>query len=246
MGKPLTLLASVACYGAFFVAFVYLVGFIAGIDALPTTVDKGMYGSTGTAIVVDVLLIALFGVQHSVMARPGFKAAWTKVVPAPIERSAYCLASALALAALFAFWHPLDGALWLIANPTARIVLWALMLAGFGIVFVATFLINHFELFGLKQAWDHFRSAEPAPSKFRTPLFYKWVRHPIYTGFLLALWATPDMTYSHLLLAAGMSVYIFIGIAHEERDLVGYFGQTYVEYRRTVGMVIPGVGRKGS
>ena len=244
MGRALILAASVVCYAAFFAAFVYLVGFVAGFEPLPTHVDKGIVGPTGQAVLVDVALIALFGVQHSVMARPAFKAGWTRIVSPPLERSIYCLAAALCLIALFAFWHPIAGTVWSVDNPTARIVLWALFFAGWGILFVATHLINHWELFGLAQAWRHFRGVEAAPQTFRTPLFYKWVRHPIYSGFLLAFWSTPELSYGHLLLAIGFSAYIFVGIAYEERDLIGHYGETYAEYRKRVGMVIPGVGRR--
>jgi protein-S-isoprenylcysteine O-methyltransferase Ste14 len=244
MGRSLTLAASAACYAAFFGAFVYLIGFVAAFDPLPSHVDKGLTGPVGTAVLIDLALIALFGVQHSVMARPGFKARWTKIVPAPLERSVYCLAAALALIALFAFWHPIAGTVWSVENPTARIMLWALFFAGWVILFIATHLINHWELFGLAQAWRHFRGTEGVPPTFRTPLFYRWVRHPIYSGFLLAFWATPEMSYGHLLLAVGFTAYILVGIAYEERDLVGHYGQTYTDYRKRVGMVFPWVGRK--
>jgi len=244
MGRFTVLLAAVVCYAAFFAAFLYLIGFAAAFEPLPTHVDKGLSGPVGTAVAVNLALIALFGLQHSLMARPAFKARWTKVVPPPLERSVYCLAAALCLVALFAFWHPIAGSLWSIENQTGRMVMWALFLAGWGIVLVATFLINHFALFGLKQAWDHFTKATPSPDWFRTPLLYRWVRHPIYSGFLLAFWATPEMTYSHLLLALGFTAYIFVGIAHEERDLVSLHGDNYLDYRKRVGMVFPGVGRK--
>ena len=244
MAKSLVLAVSAACYTAFFAAFLYLIGFVAAFDPLSTHVDKGAYAGSGTALVIDLLLIALFGVQHSVMARPAFKARWTQIVPASLERSVYCLASAVVLVVLFAFWRPLSGQLWSIGDPAARTAIWALFLLGWGVVLIATFLLNHFALFGLKQAWDHFSGRAAGPDEFRTPLFYKWVRHPIYTGFLIAFWATPDMTYSHLLLALGFTVYIFIGIGHEERDLVASHGDTYVDYRKKVGTVIPGVGRR--
>ena len=244
MGRFLTLAAAAACYAAFFGAFVYLVGFVAAFDPLPTHVDKGLVGPTGTAVLVDLGLIALFGVQHSVMARPGFKAGWTKIVSPPLERAVFCLASALCLIALFAFWMPIAGTAWSVENPAARIVLWALFFAGWGVLFIATHLITHWELFGLAQAWRHFRGTDTAPPTFKTPLFYRWVRHPIYSGFLLAFWATPEMSYGHLLLAVGFSVYIFIGIAYEERDLIGHYGEVYADYRKRVGTVIPGIGRR--
>ena len=166
-------------------------------------------------------------------------------MPPPLERAVFCLASALCLIALFAFWHPIAGTVWSVENEAARMVLWALFFAGWGILFIATHLINHWELFGLAQAWRHFRGTEAAPQTFRTPLFYRWVRHPIYSGFLLAFWATPEMSYGHLLLAVGFSVYIFIGIAFEERDLIGHYGEVYGDYRQRVGMVIPGIGTPG-
>lgn len=244
MGRSLVMLGAVLCYAAFFAAFVYLIGFVAGFDPLPTHVDKGLAGTTAVAVVVDLVLIALFGLQHSVMARPGFKAGWTKVVPAPLERGVYCLASAACLALLFAFWHPIGGTLWSIGNETGRLIMWVLFFAGWGILFIATHLINHWELFGLAQAWRHMRGREAPPPQFRTPLFYRWVRHPIYSGFLLAFWATPEMSYGHLLLALGFSVYIFIGIAHEERDLLAHYGDTYADYRKRVGSVFPGIGRR--
>lgn len=238
------LFAATFCYLAFFAAFLYLVGFVAGFDPLPSHVDKGLWASPTAAVLIDISLIALFGVQHSAMARPAFKARWTRIVPPPLERSIYCLASALCLIALFAFWHPIEGTVWSVADPAGRTALWVLFFLGWGVLFVATHLINHWELFGLAQAWRHYRGTEPPQQQFRTPLFYRWVRHPIYSGFLLAFWATPEMSYGHLLLAAGFSIYIFIGIAFEERDLTAHFGETYVVYRRRVGMVIPGIGRR--
>lgn len=239
MGRVANMLIAVLCYFAFFLSFVYLIGFLAGFPALPTHVDKGIAAPAGRAIVVDLVLIALFGVQHSVMARRGFKAAWTQIVPSPIERSIYCLATAAALAVLFAFWHPIPDVIWDVTNPTGKTVLWALFALGFGIVFVSTWLVSHFELFGLAQPWAHLRGVEPSAPRFRTPLFYRRVRHPIYLGFFIALWSTPHMSAGHLLLSAGLSIYILIGIRYEERDLVEQFGTTYVEYRLKVGMLIP-------
>ncbi len=244
MARSLVMFGAVLCYAAFFAAFVYLIGFVAGLDFLPTHVDKGLAAAPGVAAAINLALIALFGLQHSVMARPGFKASWTKVVPAPLERGIYCLASALCLILLFAFWHPIGGVVWSIQNEALRVAMWVLFALGWTILFVATHLISHWELFGLAQAWRHYRGS-PAPEQtFRTPLLYRWVRHPIYSGFLLAFWAAPDMSYGHLLLAAGFTVYIFIGIAHEERDLMAHFGETYADYRRRVGSVFPGLGKR--
>lgn len=245
MGRAVTLLVAVLCYFAFFASFVYLVGFVAGMPFMPTSVDKGLAAEPSIAIAVDIGLIALFGLQHSVMARQGFKSAWTRTVPEALERSLYCLATALVLVLMFYLWHPIGGTVWSVSNETARMALWGLFGVGWTIVFISTWLINHFELFGLAQAWRHFRGLEAKPHELRMPLFYKAVRHPIYTGFFIALWATPDMSYSHLLLALGLTIYLLIGIHYEEKDLVSYFGEAYVEYRRKVGMILPGIG-KGS
>lgn len=237
------LLVAMGCYAAFLMAFVYLVGFLAGIPALPTHIDKGMVAAPATAFAWNIGLIALFGIQHSMMARKGFKAGLTRIVPQPLERSVYCLASAIVLGLLFMFWHPIPAVVWEITNPLGRNLVWALFLSGFGIVFISTWLINHFELFGLAQVWRNLRGTAARAPVMQTPLFYKLVRHPIYTGFLIAFWAAPTMTVGHLVLAAGMTVYIFIGIHYEERDLVRVFGKDYETYRQTVGKVIPGAGK---
>jgi protein-S-isoprenylcysteine O-methyltransferase Ste14 len=244
MTRSLALVTAVLCYTAFFASFLYLIGFVAGLDMLPTHVDKGMQSAPLTAALIDLALIALFGVQHTVMARPRFKAAWTRTVSPAIERSLYCLAAAICLFVLFAFWNPIAGTVWSIETPAARLGIWALFLLGWTILFIATWLISHFELFGLTQAWHHYRGTQVPDQPFRTPSLYRWVRHPMYSGFLLAFWATPHMTYGHLLLAIGFSIYIFIGIAHEERDLLGQFGEHYSDYSKRVGMVVPGVGRR--
>lgn len=238
------LLIATLCYLAFFLSFVYLVGFLAGFPAMPTHIDKGISASTQTAVIVDLALIALFGLQHSIMARRGFKAAWTRVVPQPLERSVYCLATALVLAVMFTFWHQLPQVIWHVSSEAGRIVLWSLFGLGILVVFISTWLISHFELFGLTQAWSHFRGREVPEPRFRTPLFYKLVRHPIYLGFFVALWATPHMSLGHLLFSAGMTIYLVIGATFEERDLVTQFGTTYVEYQARVSMIIPGTGRR--
>lgn len=244
MSKVFSLPIAIVCYAAFFLSFTYLIGFVAGLDVLPAHVDKGLSAPPIVAAAIDVALIALFSIQHSVMARPRFKASWTRLVPPPIERSVYCLATALCLVALFLFWHPIGGTVWSVENEAVRIAIWGVFLLGWTILFVATWLINHFELFGLHQAWRHARGQSAPEQTFRTPFLYKWVRHPIYTGFLLAFWATPDMSLGHLLFSIAMTIYIFIGIAHEERDLLAHFGQQYADYRSRVGAVIPGVGRR--
>ncbi len=235
---------ALVAYSIFLATFLYLVGFVGNLAYLPLTVDRGPSAPLTTALITDIALIALFGIQHSVMARQGFKQAWTRTVPKPIERSVYVLFASAALIILFSFWRPIDGVVWNVANPFGQIILWALFAAGWGIVLLSTFLINHFELFGLQQAWLHLRGREAAAPVFRQPLLYKWVRHPLYLGFFLAFWATPHMSTGHLLLAAGMSVYMLIAIHYEERDLVGYFGRDYEDYRGRVGMLVPKVGRK--
>jgi protein-S-isoprenylcysteine O-methyltransferase Ste14 len=231
-------------YAIFFATFLYLIGFVGNFAILPMTVDRGPGAPLASAVITDVVLIALFGVQHSVMARQGFKKAWTRTVPKPIERSVYVLFASAALIILFNFWRPIEGVVWDVANPAGQMILWALFAAGWGMVLLSTFLINHFELFGLQQAWLHLRGEEAAAPVFRQPLLYKWVRHPLYLGFFLAFWATPHMGYSHLLLAVGMSIYMLIAISYEEKDLIAYFGREYEEYRGRVGMLIPGIGRK--
>jgi protein-S-isoprenylcysteine O-methyltransferase Ste14 len=235
---------AIVAYAIFFATFLYLIGFVGGLDVLPTTVDKGPAGSVASAVITDLVLISLFGLQHSVMARQGFKRAWTRTVPQPIERSVYVLFASAALIIMFTFWRPIDGVVWDVGNPVGRTILWALFLAGWGIVLLSTFLINHFELFGLQQAWLHLRGREAAPHVLRQPLLYKWVRHPLYAGFFLAFWSTPHMSYGHLLLAGGMSIYMLIAIGYEEKDLISYFGRDYEEYRGRVGMLIPGIGRR--
>ena len=235
---------SLVAYAIFFATFLYLIGFVGNLAELPTTVDRGLIASPAIALVIDVALIALFGIQHSVMARQSFKKAWTRTVPRPIERSTYVLFASAALIVLFAFWRPIEGMAWDIANPLGQTILWVLFLSGWGIVLLSTFLINHFELFGLQQAWFNLQGREAAPHVFRQPLLYKWVRHPLYLGFFLAFWSTPHMSYGHLLLAVGMSAYMLIAIRYEERDLIAWFGREYEEYCTRVGMLIPGVGRR--
>jgi protein-S-isoprenylcysteine O-methyltransferase Ste14 len=244
MQRILALGYALFAYLCFFATFLWLVAFVADFRLAPTTVNYAINGaSTGQAIFTDLLLIALFGMQHSLMARPAFKSSWTKLVPTSVERSTYVLAASVMLAILMGYWHPISGALWDFRGSPAEPGIWVLFFAGWTMLFISTWLINHFELFGLQQAWLHGREKSPPPA-LREPLFYRYIRHPIYAGFTLAFWATPHMTYSHLLFAAGMTTYILIGIAHEERDLVNHFGRAYEEYRGRVGMLIPGIGRR--
>lgn len=232
----------IVAYFAFFAVFLYLIGFVGNLY-VPVSVDRGPVVAPGVAVLFDILAVAVFGVQHSVMARAGFKAALARTVPPVLERSVYVLASSLALVAMFALWRPIAPVLWDVRAPWARDVLWALFLLGWGIVFVTTWLLNHFELFGLAQHWRNVRgTAAPAPV-LREPLFYKWVRHPLYAGFLISFWAIPTMTVGHVLLAGGITLYVLIAIGYEERDLVRLIGPAYADYRRRVGMLVPGLGK---
>jgi protein-S-isoprenylcysteine O-methyltransferase Ste14 len=232
-------LFAILAYAVFFATFLYLICFVGNFAFAPVTVDKGPSAPVGLAIAIDVVLIALFGLQHSVMARPAFKERWTRIVPKTVERSVYVLAASAALLILFWFWRPIDAVIWDAGAGTLSGILTILFWVGWATVLLSTFLINHFELFGLQQAWLNLRGREPAPPVFHQPFLYKWVRHPLYLGFILAFWATPRMTAGHLLLAAGMSVYILIAIRHEERDLVDLFGADYEDYRQRVGMLTP-------
>lgn len=248
MSRALSLLFAILAYAIFFATFLYLIVFVGALDLgalTPRTVD-GPASSLplGAAIIVNIALIALWGVQHSVMARQGFKRAWTKIVSKPIERSVYVLAASIVLMIMFRFWQPIDATVWTVTNPLLSSLLWLLFWAGWGTVLLSTFLINHFELFGLQQAWVHARGRELAPPRFHTPFLYKWVRHPLYLGFFLAFWSTPHMTAGHLILALGMSAYMLIAIRYEERDLVAFHGRDYEDYRGRVGMLLPRFGRR--
>jgi protein-S-isoprenylcysteine O-methyltransferase Ste14 len=226
----------VAVYAFFAATFAYAIGFIGNL-AVPKSIDSGMPGPLGEALAINVALLGVFAVQHSVMARRLFKAAWTRIVPHALERSTYVLFASLALALLLWQWRSIPQPLiWSVEGPIAS-VLRAVFWLGWGILLLATFLINHFELFGLRQA---FAGAEAAAVQFRTPFLYRYVRHPIYLGFVLGMWATPVMSAGHLLFAAGGTGYILIGIFFEERDLIAQFGDQYRRYREQVGMLIPG------
>jgi methanethiol S-methyltransferase len=233
-------LFALMAYLIFFATFLYLIGFVADLPQLPRGVDHGGPASALLpALVVNLALIALFGVQHSVMARQGFKRAWTRIVPRPVERSLYVLLASLALILLFTFWRPIPEVVWNVENEIGAYVLWGVFALGWLIVLLSTFLLNHFELFGLQQVYHHLSGAQAADPQFRTPFFYKLVRHPLYSGFFIAFWATPVMTAGHLLLALGMSSYMLIAIVYEERDLVGLFGEDYENYRGDVGKLAP-------
>ena len=246
MGRSINMLFAVIAYAIFFATFLYLIAFVGNLPFVPITVDRGPAAAPAVALIVNIALIALFGVQHSVMARQGFKKWWTRVVPWPAERSVYVLMASAMLIILMTLWRPIDGTLWSVTNPLGAGLLWALFALGWGIVLLSTFLLNHFELFGLQQAWFHLRGRRAEPPELRQPLLYKWVAHPLYAGFFLAFWATPQMSYGHLLLAGGMSIYMLIAIRYEERDLTTLYGADYTRYRSGVGMLVPRFGRRSA
>jgi methanethiol S-methyltransferase len=234
---------SVAAYAIFFATFLYLIAFVGDLPWVPVTVSGGgEAGPAGTAMAINLLLIALFGLQHSGMARRAFKRWWTGIVPPAAERSIYVLVSSITLIVLFAAWRPMPAVIWSVQGVAAAL-LWALFAAGWAILLLSTFLLNHFELFGLQQAWQNLRNRTAADPQFRTPFFYRLVRHPLYTGFLIAFWAAPVMTVSRMVFAAGMTAFVLVAIRLEERDLVAFFGDRYRDYRRQVGMLLPGLGR---
>jgi len=231
-------LYGVVAYFAFLIAVLYSIGFVGGF-AVPKTVDSGEESSLTKALVVDLLLMSLFAVQHSVMARKPFKQWWTQYVPKSVERSTYVLFASLCLLLLFWQWLPIPAIVWQIDEPDVAATVAAVGLAGWVIVFTSSFMINHFELFGLHQVANNLTGGEMPAPRFRTPLYYNFVRHPIYLGFIIAFWAAPVMTAGHLLFAAVTTAYIFVGIWLEERDLVEMFGDEYRRYKKRVSMLLP-------
>ena len=227
-----------AVYGLFLATFLYAVAFVGNLP-VPKTIDSGEAGPLPLALVVNTALLGLFAAQHSVMARPAFKRWWTRLVPEPIERTTYVLFASLALLLLYWQWQPMPDTVWSVTNPVGSIVLQVVCWAGWGLVLFSTFLINHFELFGLRQVYYRLRGMTLPQGQFRTPMLYRHVRHPLYLGLLLAFWATPTMTMGHLLFAIATTGYILIGIQLEERDLVALFGDRYRRYREQVSMLIP-------
>jgi methanethiol S-methyltransferase len=238
MKRSLFFLYGVICYVIFLATFLYAVGFV-GNFIVPKTIDTGNQGGIGAVLVVNLLLLSLFAIQHSVMARQGFKKWWTKLVPRPIERSTYVLLSSIALIVLFYFWRPMPDEVWNTANTAPGLILTILYFLGWFIVLSGTFLINHFNLFGLHQVYLNLKKQEQQYPKFVTPFYYKFVRHPLMLGFIIAFWAAPVMTIGHLLFAMATTGYILIAIQLEERDLVHYHGEEYKRYQREVSQIIP-------
>jgi len=231
-------LYSAFIYVLFLVTFLYTIGFVEGV-VVPKTIDSGEAGGLWASLAVDTVLLGIFAVQHSLMARPGFKRVWTKLVPEVSERSTYVLFASSALALLLWQWRPLPAPIWTIEDPLWAGMVLGLSWTGWGVVLLSTFLISHFHLFGLSQGFARLFRLQAPKSDFTTPLFYKWIRHPLYLGFLMAFWAAPRMSLGHLFFAIATTGYILIGIWFEERDLVGQFGERYIRYRGEAGMLFP-------
>lgn len=238
MKRILFLLYGVVSYLAFFGTILYAIGFVGNL-VVPKTIDGKPALPLFQAIAIDAALLLLFALQHSIMARPGFKRRWTKIIPTPLERSTYVLLASLCLIFLMWQWQPIGGVIWEIRNEMISNILLVVYLMGWGIVFISTFLIDHFDLFGLRQTWLYFTGKEYTQLPFRVPIFYRFVRHPLYFGFLVAFWSTPVMTVTHLLFAVLTTGYIFTAIQFEERDLVAHYGDTYRRYRKQAPMIIP-------
>lgn len=238
-------LYGIVAYAAFLVAILYAIGFTGNI-VVPKSIDSGPAGSMAEALVVDALLLGLFAIQHSVMARPWFKRAWTRIVPPASERSTYVFFASVILLVLYWQWRPIPAPVWSVTNPVGAAAVWGVFWLGWFVLVLATFLINHFELFGLRQAFTRLLGLGDSSKEFRTPLLYRHVRHPIYLGFLLSFWAAPTMTVGHLVFSLATTGYILIGLRLEEHDLVAQFGDRYRRYRAEVGALIPFIGKRGS
>jgi protein-S-isoprenylcysteine O-methyltransferase Ste14 len=238
MGRFIALLYGLAAYLVFFFAFLYAIGFVEGLW-VPKTIDTGTVVPMTEALIVNLLLMSLFAVQHSVMARRQFKEWWTQYVPKSVERSTYVLFASLALVLLFWQWRPMPDVIWQVANPSAAMAITGLSFVGWLLVLTSTFLINHFELFGVHQVVNNLAGRTMSEPRFKTPVLYKVVRHPIYLGFIIAFWAAPVMTVGHALFAAVTTAYIFVGIWLEERDLTELFGDEYRRYKERVSMLVP-------
>lgn len=238
MSRMLALLYGAACYVIFLLTFLYAIGFVGDLG-VPKSINSGMPGDFGRALLINVVLMAIFAAQHSVMARPGFKRWWTRIVPVTIERSTYVLLSSLALILLFWQWQAMPEVVWRVANTAGTASLWALFWLGWAMVLASTFLISHLDLFGLRQVYLNLKGRIYTRPEFRTPLLYRIVRHPIMLGFVVAFWAAPIMTIGHLVFAIATTAYILIALQLEERDLVAFHGEAYKAYRRRVSMILP-------
>jgi protein-S-isoprenylcysteine O-methyltransferase Ste14 len=238
MSRIIALLFGLACYAVFFGTFLYAIGFVSGVY-VPKDIDTGPESRLDEAVAINLFLLTVFALQHSVMARAGFKRWWTRIVPHAVERSVYVLLASLALILLFWQWRPIPIVIWSVDSPAVAQAIQALSLMGWLIVLLATLLINHFELFGLRQVFLNLMGRQVPQPQFRTPSLYKVVRHPLYFGFLIAFWATPTMTAGHLMFAVVTTIYILAAIALEERDLIEAFGDEYRDYRERVAMIIP-------
>ncbi|WP_019501042.1 methanethiol S-methyltransferase [Pseudanabaena sp. PCC 6802] len=243
MVRIIAFIYGVVAYSIFLVTFVYAIGFVGNLG-VPKSMDSGAEGSIVQALLINAILLGIFAIQHSLMARPAFKKVWTQVVPEPTERSTYVLASSLALFLVFWQWQPMGGIIWEVDNPWGRLFLEAICGMGWLIVLGSTFLINHFDLFGLRQVYRYLRGRAYTPIQFNTPGLYQYVRHPLYLGWLLAFWATPKMTVAHLVFAVLTTAYILIAIRFEERDLIDVHGEAYENYRMCVPAIVPLLKKK--
>ena len=236
----------VLCHGMFLVVFLYMAGFVGGL-LVPKTIDSPAGGTPpGVAFGIDVLLLALFAVPHSVMARPAFKRWWTQYVPKPLERSVYVLVANLCVALLLWQWRPIGPVVWDVQHPLWRTIVYGVFAAGWLLVPVASLMINHFDLFGSRQVWLHLRNKPYTMLSFRTPMLYRLIRHPLYLGWMIAFWVTPTMSAGHMLFAGFLTAYMLVAIPIEERDLVDTFGEQYEEYRRRVPALVPRPARSAA
>jgi methanethiol S-methyltransferase len=237
MKRWLIFIYGVASYATFFATFLYAIGFI-GNFGVPKSIDSARETSLGIALAINAALLGVFAIQHSVMARPAFKRWWTRIIPQAAERSTYTLLSSVALIALFAFWEPIGGIVWSVESPVSQALIYGAYALGWLLVLVSTFLINHFDLFGLRQVWLQLRGRPYTPLQFKTPVLYRYVRHPLYVGWFFAFWSTPTMTVAHLVFALATTAYILIAIQLEERDLIAEHPE-YAQYRKRVPMLVP-------